>query len=155
MAPLGTLHGALWGPKWAGVGRCNLSAKLFFIQIIGEASESHQLLSREKKRPEGCEALVGSAPPSLQPGPHSQPDPVDRVQSLGEGGRTLICSSAGLQSTSSGEEVLLCWHPLEIKGSWWKRAGLRQPHLHACFTMFASIDVKGGKVQKTPTSVDS
>lgn len=43
----------------------------------------------------------------------------------------------------------------EIKGRWWKRAGLRQPNLHACFIMFASIDVKGGKVKKTPTSVDS
>lgn len=74
------------------------------------------LLSREE-RPEGCEALLGSAPPSLQPGPHSQPDPADRVESLGEGERTLICSSAGLQSTSSGEEGLLCWHPLEIMGS--------------------------------------
>lgn len=66
------------------------------------------------------------------------------------GGRTLICSSAGSQSTSSGKEVLLCWHPLEIKGSWWKRAGLRQPNLHACFIMFASIDVKMGKVKKKP-----
>lgn len=79
--------------------------------------EPPNLLLRREKRPEGCEALVGPAPPSLQPGPHSQPGPADRVQSLGERERTLICSSAGLQSISSGEEVLLCWHPLEIKGS--------------------------------------
>lgn len=34
----------------------------------------------------------------------------------GGGKGLVICISAGLQSTSSGEEVLLCWHPLEIKG---------------------------------------
>ena len=81
-------------------------------------------LSREQKNPEGpedshqAEALVGRASSSLQPGPPL----TDTVGASGRcaeppgGGKGLIiCISAGLQSTSSGEEVLLCWHPLEIK----------------------------------------
>lgn len=138
----------------------------FSFQWLGKHGRATKLAFKQgAEEPRGtwgllrAEALVGRASPCLQPGPPL----TDIVGASGRcaepwgGGKGLIiCISAGLQSTSSGEEVLLCWHPLEIKGGWWKRAGLRQPNLHACFITFASIDVKGGKKnKKTLTSADS
>lgn len=160
MDPSRAHQGALWGPKSAGMGRFNLSAWLFFIPVIGKTWESHQTCpwagsgrAHRALRTHRAEALVGCPLPPLQP----RPPLTATVGASGQcaeprgGGKGLIiCVSAGLQSTSSGEEVLLCWHPLEIKGGWWKWAGLRQPNLHACFITFASIDVEGGKTPKKP-----
>lgn len=75
------------------------------------------LLSTEKKRPEGCEALVGSAPPSLQPGPHSQADPVDTAQSLGEGGGLSSAAQLARRALPQGKKCCSVGIPWRSRGA--------------------------------------
>lgn len=82
-------------------------------------------LSREQKSPEGPKDSMGQKlwwdvllhPCSQGPLLTDMVRTSGRcTESWGGGKGLIICISAGSQSTSSGEEVLLCWHPLEIKG---------------------------------------